>query len=181
MKKPKMSKQQAFFIFATVADIGSLFMTIFYIAYVSLMMALDVGELWLNLTMVVITVLYSWFVLFKIIYLNRVLQKAGRVKRVVKMSQKYTRFFLRIINAAFVVLALIGTQFWESVNFSHIIAIVGIVVMSISLFLSIIWDIFTFMIRHSIKQVVATRAGSRVQVADPQIVETTGEEVKNDG
>jgi len=178
MKKPKISKEKAFFVFATLADIGSLFMALFYISYVVLMMLLKVGPLWLNLTMVGITVLYSWFVLFKLVYLNKIMQRAGRVKRIVKMSQKYTRFVLRIINAAFVILSIIGAG--EAIGVGSVIAIVGIVFMCISLFVSIVWDIMTFVIRHSIKQVVTARAGGRTQVADPQIVETTGEEVRND-
>jgi len=165
----------------TLADVGGLIMALFYIAYVGLMILLKVGPLWLNLTMVGITVLYSWFVFFKIIYLNRVMQRAGRVKRIVKMSSKYTKFVLRIINAAFVILTLVGTQFWESVNFGHVIAIIGIVIMCISLFLSIVWDIWNFVIRFGVKQVmVAAKANRNPQIADTQVVDTYGEEVRND-
>ena len=150
--------------------------------YVVLMMILEVGPLWLNLIMVGITVLYSWFVLFKIIYLNRVVQRAGRVKKIVKLSSKYTKFVLRVINAAFVVLTLVGTQFWEQVNFGHIIAIIGIVVMCISLFISVILDIWSFTIKYGVKQIVdatkTARAGNKPQLDNGLVVEAYGEEVK---
>jgi len=187
MKTPRTKRQQAFLVFTTLADIGSLFMAFFYIAYVCLMIILEVGPLWLNGIMIGITVLYSWFVFFKIIYLNRVMQRAGRVKLIVRLSSKYTRYVLRVINAAFVVLTLVGTQFWENVNFGHVIAIVGIVVMCISLFLSIIWDIWSALIKHGVKQIVAVAANARTNggraqietsVEDGQTVKAYGEEVK---
>jgi len=182
MKTPRTKKQTAFLALATLTDIGSLIMSLFYIAYVGLMMLLEIGPLWLNLIMVGITVLYSWFVLFKIIYLNRVVQRAGRVKKIVKLSSKYTKFVLRVINAAFVVLTLVGTQFWEQVNFGHIIAIIGIVVMCISLFISVILDIWSFTIKYGVKQIVdatkTARAGNKPQLDNGLVVEAYGEEVK---
>jgi hypothetical protein len=184
MKTQRTKKQKVFLVFTTLADVGSLFMSFFYIAYVCLMMILDVGPLWLNLIMVGITVLYCWFVFFKIIYLNRIMQRVGRVKRIVKMSSKYTKYVLRVINAAFVVLTLVGTQFWESVDFSHVIAIIGIVVMCISLFFSIIWDIWNLLIRLGVKKILGATASARgapqieTSVQDEQTVKAYGEEVK---
>jgi len=180
LPKKKITRKEALFIITTLADIGSLFMAFFYIVYVALMMILGVGPIWLNSIMIGITVLYCWFVFFKIIYLNRVMQRAGRVKRIVKMSSKYTRFVLRIINAVFVILTLVGTQFWENVDFRHVLAIIGIVVMCISLFLSIVLDIWSFMIRLGLKHLVATRAMNKQQqlgVENEQVAEAYGEEV----
>jgi len=176
----RTKKQKAFLALATLTDIGSLIMSFFYIAYVVLMIILKVGPGWLNGVMVAITVLYSWFVLFKIVYLNRVMQRAGRVKRIVKMSSKYTKFVLRVINAAFVILTLIGTRFWDSVEIGHIIAIIGIVVMSLSLALSIFLDVVGFVIRWNVKRIISTRAGNKAQIEDPQVIEAYGEVVKND-
>jgi hypothetical protein len=186
MKSPRTGKQTAFLVFTTLADIGSFFMAVFYVAYVVLMILLDVGPLWLNGIMIGITVLYAVFVIVKIAYLNRVMQRAGRVKTIVRLSSKYTRYVLRVINAAFVVLTLVGTQFWENIDFSHVIAIIGIVVMSVSLFLSIVFDIWSFIIKHGVKQIIAvstanSRAGSgspQIEADNSQVVEAYGEEVK---
>jgi len=174
MTAPKTSKQKAVFVITTLADVGSIFMSLFYIAFVGLMMLLDVGLFWVNCVMVGITALYIGFVFFKLVYLNRVMQRTARMKRIVKISQKYTKFALRIIGAAFVVLSIIG----NTIGVRSAIAIFGIVFMCISLAVSIFVDIVSLAIRWNVKQVLASRAGNKQQLPDTQYVEAYGEEVK---
>jgi len=181
MKTQRTKKQQAFLVIATLADIGSIIMALFYIAYSGLMM-LVFGMSVLKWIMVGLTVLYIWFVIFKIAYLNRVMQRAGRMKKIVKLSSKYMKFVMRIINAVFVVLSIIGAP--DTLGWGGVVAIIGIVFMCISLFISIIWDIWSFMLMFGVKQVIvatkAARAGNSPQIdtGASDVVEAYGEEVK---
>jgi len=146
-KVAPFTKQKAFMFFATVADVGSLFMAMIYIAYVGLMMIMGLGVEWLNWVMFFITIAYIGFFFFKIFYLNKTMMQTGRMKRIVKMSNKYTKLGMRLINAAFVILSLIGVQLGES----HTFALIGLLIVGITFVVSILWDIGNFIVRRKVQ------------------------------
>ena len=150
-KKDKGSvaaKRKAFMFFTTVADIGSLFVAFIYITYVILLMVLGLGVVWLNWVMLSITLLYIGFFFYKIFYLNKVMEHTGKMKRIVKRANKYTKLGMRIINAMFVALSLVGVQLGES----HVVALIGILVVGVTFIVSILWDLGNFFVRKKIQE-----------------------------
>lgn len=130
-------------IFNTIADIGSIFMSLLYILYVSLLLAFDIGTKWLNFCMLGITIVYICFFLIKIFSLNRVSTKK-KVQRITRMSIKYSKWAMRLINAIFVGLTLATVELSDN----HIIAFIGVMVVSFSFLVSVLWDVAWFMISH---------------------------------
>jgi len=147
-KEPNLSKQQAFMFFTTVADVGALCVALIYISYVVLLMAVLGFTTWLNWTMLGITIAYILFFLYKIFFLNRTMKHTGRIKRTVKIANKYTKLGMRLINATFVILSLIGTQ----LNDSHTLALVGVLIVGMTFLTSILWDIGNFIVRRKIQE-----------------------------
>lgn len=146
-KTPQFSKQKAFMFFTTVADVGALFVALIYVAYVALLMVVLDKFTWLNWAMLGITVAYIGFFIFKIFYLNKTMQQTGRIKRTVKLANKYTKLGMRFINATFVILSLIGTQ----LNDSHTLALVGVLIVGVTFIITILWDIGNFVLRRKLQ------------------------------
>lgn len=147
-KTPQFSKQKAFMLFTTIADVGALFVALIYTAYVVLLMVVLDKFTWLNWAMLGITVAYIAFFIFKIFYLNKTMQYTGRIKRTVKLANKYTKLGMRIINATFVILSLVETQ----LNDSHTLALVGVLIVGVTFIVTILWDIANFVLRRKLQE-----------------------------
>jgi len=152
VKQKSKAKKKFFMFFATIADVGSLVVALIYVSFVVLSMIVKFGEPWLNWTMFGITVAYIVFFLFKISYLNKTMQSAGRMKRIVKLSNKYTKLAMRIINAVFVTLSLIATQHGQDNTF----AMLGVMVVGLTFVITIMWDIGNFIVRRKIQDFTAS-------------------------
>lgn len=147
-KSQPISKQKAFMFFTTIADVGALFVALIYVSYVGIMMYMRPKAVWLDWVMLSITLLYIIFFVFKILVLNKTMTHVGRIKRIVKFANKYTKLGMRIINAAFVILSLIGSQR----NDAHAFALVGVLVVGVTFIVSILWDIGNFVLRRKIQE-----------------------------
>jgi len=147
-KMPTISKQKAFMFFTTIADVGSLIIALVYISFVGLMVYLRLGTVWLNWAMFGITVAYIGFFIFKIFYLNKKMTRTGRIKRVVKLANKYTKLGMRGINAAFVVLSLLSVQFGVNQG----VALIGVLVVAVTFVVTVLWDIGNFVLRRKIQE-----------------------------
>jgi len=147
-KDKDQTKKKVFFVFTTIGDLGGLLVSLIYVSFVALSMIVGFGEDWLNWVMLSVTILYIGFFLFKIFYLNKHAQNPGRVKRVVKVSKKYFKLVMRIINATFVTLTLISTQQGEE----NIFAMVGVLVVGLTFIITVFWDICGYFIRRKIHQ-----------------------------
>lgn len=147
-KAPTISKQKTFMFFTTVADIGALFIALIYISYVGIMMYMRPTPIWIDWVMLTITILYISFFLFKLFYLNKTMKNAGRIKKIVKLSNKYTKLGMRTVNAAFVILSLIGAQRSDA----HAFALVGVLVLGVTFIITILWDIGNFILRRKIQE-----------------------------
>ena len=147
-KTPEISKHKAFMFFTTIADVGALLVSFIYIAYVTIMMYMRGKPIWLDWVMLSITILYVGFFFFKIFYLNKTMMNTGRIKKIVKRANKYTKFGMRIINAVFVVLSLIGSQRSDA----HAFALVGVLILGVTFVVSILWDIGNFILRRKVQE-----------------------------
>jgi hypothetical protein len=145
LSKDKAKKKFAL-VFTTIGDVGGLIVSFIYISFVALSMIVGFGENWLNWVMLSVTVLYVGFFIFKIAYLNRAMQHVGRMAKIVKISKKYFKLAMRIINATFVVLSLVSTQQGND----NVFALTGVVVVGLTFIITILWDIVSYFIRRKI-------------------------------
>ena len=134
--------------FTTLADVGSLLVALVYISFVVLMTYLGLGTAWLNISMLCITILYIGFFFFKIFYLNKTMVRTGRIKRAVKLANKYTKLGMRMVNAAFVILSLISVQFGVNQG----VALIGVLIVGITFIVTVLWDIGNFVVRRKIQE-----------------------------
>lgn len=135
-------------LFTTIADVGALVVALVYICFVALMIYLKLGTPWLNQAMFGITVAYIAFFLFKIFYLNKKVTRTGRIKRIVKFANKYTKLGMRMINAAFVILSLISVQFGVNQG----VALIGVLIVGVTFVVTVLWDIGNFIMRRKIQE-----------------------------
>ena len=150
-------------LFTTIADVGALVVALVYISYVGLMVYLNLGTRWLNLAMFGVTVAYIAFFLFKLFYLNKKMTRTGKIKRVVKMANKYTKLGMRLINAAFVILSLISVQFGVNQG----VALIGVLIVGVTFVVTVLWDIGNFVLRRKIiDYTVAWNSLSREEKAE---------------
>jgi len=134
-------------IFETIADLGSLTMSFFYVIYVTLLLVFHVGPNWLNFSMLGITIAYIVFFLIKIFSLNRILSKT-KVKRTFTMSLRYSKWGMRLLNAAFVGFSVAAT----TISGTHVISLIGIMIVVISFVISVLWDIGWHFVRRKVRE-----------------------------
>ena len=126
----------------TLTDVGSVFMATIYILYVVLLLSLGFGTLWLNWCMLAITLTYIIFFITKIVALNRIFEK-NNMERTARFVLRYSKWSMKIINAAFVCIAIATTK----ANEGNILMLVGIFVVGFSFLVSVLWDVTWFIIR----------------------------------
>ena len=142
----KRNKASQFF--TTIADIGSLLMAAVYFLYVALLLILDIGKSWLYYAMLVITILYFLFFVLKLALLNRVV-KNKRTFRITRLTIKYSKWGMKLINALFVALSLANV----TVSGNNAIALIGIFVVVFSFVVSILWDIGVWFTRRKLREI----------------------------
>ena len=133
----------------TLTILGDLFgmaVSLLYVVYISVLLILGVGVLWMNLVILILTVLYLGFFVVKIFYLN---SRTSRVGKPAKKIFKYTKYFVRLINAAIIVISFINLG---SVDRGDILKIISIIFLLIMLVISITIDIAVFLIKRKLRQ-----------------------------
>jgi len=143
------AKKKVFLVFTTIGDVGGLIVSFIYVSFVALSIYLNFGDPIINWIMLGITVAYIGFYLFKMVYLNKNTQNSGRVKRIVKISKKYTKLAIRIINAVFVTLTLVNTHIYDGEN---AFAMIGVMVVALTFIITVLWDIGNLVIRRKMQQ-----------------------------
>ena len=133
-------------VFDTIADVGSLLLALVYILYVALLLIFDMGQAWLNHCMMGITILYVAFFVAKMMALNRIFA-CPNTKRVTRLTLKYSKWAMKLINATFVVLSVLTAHSEDN----QMIMMVGVFVVLITFTISIIWDIAWFIIRRKFR------------------------------
>jgi len=137
-------------IFGTIADVAGILMALFYIFYVTLLLVFQVGPSWLNYSMLGITVAYVLFFIIKIAALNRIFaRKKKKLQRTVRLTVKYSKWGMKIINAAFVALTLTTSQLSDN----SIIPMIGIMVVGFTFLISILWDVVWYIINRRLRDV----------------------------
>ena len=129
-------------IFDTMADVGSLFMAIMYTLYVALLLIFELGTRWLNWCMLGITIIYFIFFMIKISALNTILDKKNVARRA-RFILRYSKWAMKIINAAFVCIAIATTRHGDN----NVIMMVGVFVVGFSFLISVLWDVLWFIMR----------------------------------
>ena len=155
MPKLKTTRLKVKRMFMTVADIGSLFLSLVYIVFVGMMLITRFGNLILNFIMLGITLLYIGFFIFKIAYLNRhFATTSNRIKRRVKISIKYTKLAMRLTNAVFVVISLVNVRVsaGELTGAGHVLQIIGIVIVVTSFAIAMLVDVILWYARRKFKE-----------------------------
>jgi hypothetical protein len=143
-------KKKAKRIFVTITDMAALVMAVIYITFVCLMTFLDIGPFWLNIGLLVVTVLYVIFFLIKIFYLNKT-DVSPRFKRTAKFLKRYTKKIMRLINAVFVILGFVSVN----VGMGHLVPMIGLVFFGMTFVVSIMWDVALFFIKRKINAIMA--------------------------
>ena len=151
-QKIKKIKKRATRIFTTITDVAALGMALIYIVFVGLLIAFDLGPLWLNLALLGITVLYLLFFVIKIVYINRV-APYSKISKKIKRAKKYIKYGMRLVNATFVMISIASLQ--TSVGAPHIIQIVGVITLVMTFVLALAWDLTVFFVRRKIFEAIA--------------------------
>jgi hypothetical protein len=133
-------------LFDTISDVGSLFMSFLYIMYVTLLLAFDIGTVWLNWAMFVITFLYIAFFITKVVILNKYFEKKNYT-RMARFILRYSKLSMRIINAIFVCIAIATTRDTGK----NTIMIVGVFLVGFSFLVSVMWDVVMFIFRRRMR------------------------------
>jgi len=137
-------------IFVTVTDLASLVMSVIYVVYVTLMLTLPLGgSTWLNYGMLAVTIIYIIFFIIKIFYLNK-LNPSQKIKKATKMTVRYTKYGMRLINAIFVVMSLITIR----IGVEHLIPVVGVIIFVMTFVISVIWDVGLFFAKRRIRSML---------------------------
>ncbi|MCL2177787.1 MAG: hypothetical protein FWB72_07615, partial [Firmicutes bacterium] len=132
-------------LFATVADVSSVLMALVYISYVTMLLIFEVGQVWLNWAMLGVAFAYIIFFGIKIFVLNRN-NPSLRMRRITNRIYKYTKYGMRIINAAFIIFSIIVVGEDQS-----LIALVGVVILIVTFIIAVFWDILTMVVRRRLK------------------------------
>lgn len=127
----------------TLADIGSLVMSVIYALYVTLLLIFDLGTIWLNYGMLCITILYFIFFVLKIVIMNKIFE-ANKAEKLVRVILKYTKWSMKLINAVFVILVIITAQQDEG---GGVLMLVGVFIVLMSFVISVLWDIGLVVVR----------------------------------
>jgi len=136
-------------ILASIADIAALFMALTYAGFVTVLHLLNLGTMWLNIGMLVITLLYCGFLLCKLFYLNK-FEVIKTVKKITKRIYKIVKWGMKGINILFIVLGLFAVAFGPS----HILPIIGVVFFIITFWISVIWDIIIYLVSRKVKRTI---------------------------
>jgi len=139
-----LKKIKAGRVFDTLADIGSLFMTVVYFVYVSLLLFFHMGVPWLNYAMLVITILYATFFITKIVALNRIFAR-NKAERTTRFALKYSKWAMKMINATFVVLSVATAR---QVGGGDVLMMIGVLIVLISFTVSVLWDVAIFFFKR---------------------------------
>jgi len=114
------------------------------------MLIMRIGYRALNFAMLGVTIAYILFFVFKIFYINRIDHKK-KIRKITKIVYKYTKFAMRFVNAAFVVVSLFNAR--QSEN--NLVAIVGIVVLLITFVFSVLWDVCIRIVKRKLRELLA--------------------------
>lgn len=147
-KKNDGTSAKAARIFDTISDVGSLLMAGFYLIYVFLLLAFDLGRMWLNCVMLGITILYLGFFVAKIISLNKIFEKK-RWMRVARFTLRYSKWAMKLINATFVILTILLT----SESDGDALMMIGAIIVIFSFMIAVLWDVVRYVLRQKFSEV----------------------------
>ena len=134
-------------VFDTISDIGSLTMSAIYIMYVAIMLAFGFGVTWLNHCMIGITVLYVAFFVAKIMALNCIFTRR-KVKKITRRVVKYSKWSMKLINAIFVILAVISARS----DGNEMMLMIGVFIVLMTFTISLIWDVALIVIHKKARE-----------------------------
>ena len=129
-----------------LADISGIIIALLYMLYVTIFLVLGFSNLVVSLLLLGITAAYVLFALVYMIFLNR---RDRRPKKMVKLICRYTKYFIQVINAIFVVAYLIGAP----LGVATVFGIVGVVFLVVSLIFSLILDLIIFSFRLTVRNI----------------------------
>ncbi|MCL2587534.1 MAG: hypothetical protein FWE31_04865 [Firmicutes bacterium] len=144
-----MRERQRIRIFSTIGDVGTLLMSLIYIAYITMLLVMSIGVFWLNIAILVLTGLYFIFFVLKVLYLN---SRLGKIGRPVKLVMRYSKYFVRLINATIVIISLVNLSANDG---SDLIKIVSIVILLVMLAISITIDVSMIFVRRKFREIKA--------------------------
>jgi len=124
-------------------------MSLIYIAYITMLLVMSIGVFWLNIAILVLTGLYFIFFVLKVLYLN---SRLGKIGRPVKLVMRYSKYFVRLINATIVIISLVNLSANDG---SDLIKIVSIVILLVMLAISITIDVSMIFVRRKFREIKA--------------------------
>lgn len=92
---------------ANLLDILSVLFAVFYIAYAVLLLVLGFANIPLSIGLITVTVVFIFFCLYKLAYLNNNPQKSAQTKKLVGRICRITKYAMRLTALVFVVVSLI--------------------------------------------------------------------------
>jgi len=146
MASEELKKKKVVYL-ATLGDVGVLLMSFLYVSYIAMLLVMNIGVFWLNIAILVLTVIYCSFFIIKIIYLNSSSERLGKG---VKLCFKYSKYVMRLINATIVIVSLVNLH---ANGGSDIIKIISIIILVVMLAISVAWDISMIFVKRKIKQI----------------------------
>lgn len=140
--------------FATVTDLGGIFVSLVYVMYVAMLLFMKIGYPVINYIMIAISVLYIIFYLVKIFYINKINFKVKKLKRTAKFVYKYSKYGVKLIHSLIVILSLINIRANVS-DSGKMAAIIGLIVIVVLLVLSIVFDIVVYFVKKKLRILAA--------------------------
>ncbi|MCL2483945.1 MAG: hypothetical protein FWD89_04735 [Firmicutes bacterium] len=144
-------KKKAFIIFASIQDVGAMLMSIVYLVYVTLLLVIPIGTMWLNYTILGLSIVYTLFFLVKIFYINR-LDNAKIIRLSIKNVYKYVKYFMKFINMTVIIITIVQVQQVEN---SHFVQIAGMIVLVLMFTINLVWDIGVFFLKRKGRRLLA--------------------------
>lgn len=153
---------------ANLLDILSVLFAVFYIAYAILLLVLGFGNIPLSIGLIIVTVIFIVFCLYKLAWLNNNPQKSAQTKKLVGRICRLTKYAMRLTALVFVVVSLIIMP--KGYNWP---VIAGAVFSFTTLAIQVVLEIFMVPITRLIKKSIQDAVVDSVKVGVKEEVKET--------
>jgi len=158
---------------ANLLDILSMIFSVVYIAYAIILWAFGFSGLILSIGLITVTIIFIFFCLYKLTFLNNNPKKSARTKRLVGRICRFSKHAMRLVALIFIIASLIGLQ--ENNWLVITGAIFSFATLAIQVALEIFMVPLTKFVQKSVKNAVVDSVKTGVK---EEIKETVNDAVK---
>jgi len=152
---------------ANLLDVLSVIFAAIYIAYAVLLVGIGIGSLPLSIGLIAVTIVFIFFCLYKLTFLNNNPQKSARTKHIVGRICRISKYAMRLAALAFVVASLI------SLHETDWLVIVGAIFSFATLAIQVALEIFMIPITRFVQKAVKTAVLDSVKTGVKEEIKET--------